>query len=66
MYLKTGFLYQPILDTLELKKDKGTDYILRWKSKEVYNSKLNPLHTALLQSIKLSGYRMGIKFEKIL
>ena len=26
------FVYQPTLDTLELKKDKGTDYILSWKS----------------------------------
>ena len=26
------FVYQSILDTLELKKDKGTDYSLSWKS----------------------------------
>ena len=25
------FVYQPALDTLELKKDKGTDYVLSWK-----------------------------------
>ena len=24
-------VYQPTLDTLELKKDKGTDYVLSWK-----------------------------------
>ena len=34
------FVYQPKLDTLELKKDKGTDYEFSWKSKGVYNSKL--------------------------
>ena len=34
------FVYQPTLDTLELKKDKDTDYALSWKSKAVYNSKL--------------------------
>ena len=54
------FVYQPTLDTLELKKDKSTGYVLSWKSKRVYNSKLKPLYTAFLHSIKLSGYRMGI------
>ena len=32
------FVNQPILDTLELKKGKGTDYVLNWKSNGVYNS----------------------------
>ena len=58
------FVYQPTLDTLELKKDKGTDYVLSWKSKGVYNSKLKPLYTAFLHSIRSSVYRMGIKFDK--
>ena len=26
------FVYQPTFDTLELKKDKGTDYVLSWKT----------------------------------
>ena len=56
------FVYQPTLDTSELKKD--TDYILSWKSKGAYNSKLRPLYRAFLFSIKLPGYRMGIKFDK--
>ena len=30
------FVYQPTLDTLELKKDKGTDYVLTWKSNGAY------------------------------
>ena len=58
--LKT-FVYQPTLDTLELKKDKGTDYILSSKSNGVYNSKLKPLYTAFLYSIKLSGEQDLIK-----
>ena len=58
------FVYQSTLYTLELKKDKGTDYILSWKPKEVHNSKLQSLCTAFLLSMKLSGYRMGIKFDK--
>ena len=32
------FVYQPTLDTLELKKDKRIDYVLIWKSNGVYNS----------------------------
>ena len=57
-------LYQPTLDTLELRKDKGTDYVLSWKSKGVYTSKFKPLYTAFLHSIKLFRYRKGIKFDK--
>ena len=29
------FVYQPTIDTLELKTNKSTDYVLSWKSKEV-------------------------------
>ena len=58
------FVDQPILDTLELKKDKGTDYVLRWKSKGIFNSKLKPLYTPFVYSIKISEYRIGIKFDK--
>ena len=30
-------VYQPILDALELKNDKGTDYVFSWKSKGAFN-----------------------------
>ena len=58
------FFYQPTLDAFELKKDKGTDYVLSWKPKGVFNSKLKPLYTAFLNSIKLSESKIGIKFHK--
>ena len=61
---KKKFVYQLSLDTLELKKDKDTNYVLTWKSNGVYNSKFKPLYTAFLYSIKLSGYKTGIKFDK--
>ena len=70
MYFKSNdgsqntFIYHPSLQTLELKKDKGTDYILSWKSNRVYNSKLKSLYTAFLHSIKLSGYIIIIEFDK--
>ena len=63
MNLKT-FVYQPTLDALELKKDKGTDYVLSWKSKQIFNFKHKPLYTAFLHSIKLSEYRIGMTFDK--
>ena len=47
------FIYSPTLD-----------YVLSWKSKGVFNSKLKPSCTGFLHSIKLSGYKMGIKFDK--
>ena len=50
------FAYQPTLDTLELKKYKGTNYVLNWK--------LMPMYTAFLHSMTLSGYRTGTKFNK--
>ena len=56
------FVCQPTFDTLKLKKDKGTDYILSWKSKGVYNYKLKP-QTFWIAS-NLSGSKMGIKFDK--
>ena len=55
------FVYQPTLDALELKKDKITDYVISWKSKVVFNSKLKPLYAAFLNSKNLSEYRIGIK-----
>ena len=61
---KNMFVYQPKLDRLEFKKVKGTAYVLSWESNGVYNSKLKTLYTAFAHSIKLSGYKMGIKIDK--
>ena len=44
------FVYQPTVNILELKEEKCTDYIIDWKSKGVYTSKLKPLDTAFLHS----------------
>ena len=39
MDLKTHlFINQHLILSLELKKNKGTDYVFRWKPKEVFNS----------------------------
>ena len=39
-------------------------YVLSCKSKGVFNSKLKPLYTAFLNSMKLYEYRIGMKFDK--
>ena len=57
------FVYQPTLNTLDLKEDKGTDHVIGWKLEGVYTSKLKPLYAAFLHSIKLSGYRIGTQFD---
>ena len=57
IYYQNTCFYKPVLDTLELKKDKGIDYVLSWKSQQEYNSKLRPLYTVSLHTIKLSGYK---------
>ena len=50
-------------NTIDLKEDKGTEYAISWKSKCVYTSKLTPLYTVFLHSIKISGYKIRIQFD---
>ena len=59
------FIYQTTLDTLELKKDRGTDCVFSLKSKGVHSSKLKPLYNAFLICRKISEYRIGIKFDNV-
>ena len=48
---------------LELKIDKGTEYITGWKSKGVYNSKLIALHGAFSPNVKYFGNKIEIRFS---
>ena len=50
-------VYQATPDTLELKKDKGIDYVLSLESKRVFTYKLTPFYTIYLNSTKRYGYR---------
>ena len=58
------FVYQPTIDTLQLKEEIGTNYVLSCKSKEKCISKLEPIYSAFLHSIKLSEYKVGMNFDK--
>ena len=60
------FFNQPTLDTLKVKKYKGVDYILSWKSMVLYTSRLKPLYTASLFSKKLSGYAFSCRTKQLL
>ena len=40
------FVYPPTFNVLDLKIAKGTEYVIGWKSKGVYSSKLIAVHVA--------------------
>ena len=54
------FFYHPTFNIFQLKEVRGADYVIGWKSKGVYNSKLTSLHTSFLNNIKLSVYKIGM------
>ena len=56
-------VYEPALDVLGLKKTRALIIFLVGNQKR-YTYKLKPLYTDFLHSIKLSEYRIGIKFDK--
>ena len=57
------FFYQPTFNVLELKNDKGTEYIISWKSKGIYDSKLIVLIGALLPNVKYFKNKIEIQFN---
>ena len=57
-------IYLFINQHIRVKKGKFSDYVAGWKSKGVYTSKLKPLYTAFLHTIKFSGYKVRKKFDK--
>ena len=48
------FVYQATFNLLGLEIDKGTKYVIGWKSKGVHNSELITLHGAFLRNMKYS------------
>ena len=54
-------VYWPRFSTLQLLKDKGTDYGISWKSKRLCGSTLFPQYTHFFHSIKCFGHLIGIK-----
>ena len=46
------FVYRPTFNMLRVKKDKSTGYVIDWKVKGLFKSKLLPLHDAFSSTIK--------------
>lgn len=57
------FVCQPTFSTLDLKDDKGTDYIIAWKSKELFKFRLRLLYNAFLPNIKPFGWKIRMQFN---
>ena len=54
------FVYQPIFNTIKY-KNISTEYVISWKSKGVYNSKLIALNSDFLPNIKY--LKEGLQFN---
>ena len=59
------FVSQSKFNVLELKINKGTEYIIGWKSKPLCNSKRIALHGDFLVNVKYFGVKIRIQFNKI-
>ena len=59
------FVYQPKFSELELKEKRALIMLLTGHEKRcLYTSKLKPLYPGFVHSVKLSGYRIEIQFNK--
>ena len=57
------FVYQSTFGLLDLKIDKGTEYITGWKSKVLFEWKLLPLRGAFIPNVKRFDYNIGMQFD---
>ena len=57
------FVYQAAFSTLTLKEDKGSEYVIAWKSKGLFKTELYPLHYASLPNLKHLGYKIGTQLN---
>ena len=56
------FFIQTKLNTLQLQKDKGNDYVASWKSKGLYGYTLS--QKIFLSHINLLGCKIGVKIKR--
>ena len=54
---------QPTFSTLQLKNDKRTEYVIGWKSKDLFHTKHLPLSNTYLPNIKHFGHKIGIQLN---
>ena len=60
---RNNIVYQPTFNTLDLNKDKGTNYVIDWTPKCLFESKLLPFMMLFLPHIKCFEYAIGIQFS---
>ena len=65
MMILKMFVYHPKFSTLVLKEGKSSEYVIIWKSKGSFESKIPVLNNAFLLKIKRFEYKIGIQFNKI-
>ena len=59
------FVYQPTLNTLQIKYEKTTGNVISWKSKGVYTTHLKSLHGVFFASIKIWYKKKQPKFSLV-
>ena len=57
------FVYQPTFNVLELKNDKGAEYVISWNAKGLCSSKPIASHGAFLRNLKYFGNKTRIQFN---
>ena len=57
------FVYQPTFSTLAFKEDKGSEYVIAWKSKGLFKTEFYLLHNAFLPKVKCFEHKTGIQFN---
>ena len=60
--LQNMFVYQPIFNSLKY-KSTNTEYVISWKPRRVYNSKLMRLNSNLSPNIEYFENKIGIQFN---
>ena len=55
------FVYQPTFNTIKC-KNTSTEYVITWKSKRVYNSKLTAINNDFAPNIKYKK-KVGLQFN---
>ena len=64
MVFKIMFVYQPTLNTLQIKYEKTSENAISWKSKEIYTTNAKPLHGAFLPQLRYDARKICVNLTK--
>ena len=57
------FFYQAKVSTLVLKREKGSEHVIAWISKELFKTEFCLLRNVLVRNVKRFGCKIGIQFN---